>query len=209
MHKLLSQRTRGGVRLEILSGVVNPEDSQKWKGKFKFFYCDKEGQIRRNCKAWKNKQKDEKNHNKAEEQNTIAVSTIEEVVLSIGEDECCNVSYPYVEWVIDLASSYHVAPRNELFTSYKVGDFRRLKMSNNSYADIVGIWDICVETNTRYTLALKNVRHVLMCAWIWFLLIFWIKKAMATILEMVNGDSPEDHWCLLEGRFVVHFIRHK
>ena len=26
---------------------------------------------------------------------------------------------------------------------------------------------------------------------------------MATILEMVNGDSLEDHWCLLEERFVT------
>ena len=25
------------------------------KGKFKCFYCDKEGHIKRNCKAWKNK----------------------------------------------------------------------------------------------------------------------------------------------------------
>ena len=25
------------------------------KGKFKYFYCDKEGHIKRNCKAWKNK----------------------------------------------------------------------------------------------------------------------------------------------------------
>ena len=31
------------------------------KGKFKCFYCDKEGHKRRNCKAWKNKQKYEKN----------------------------------------------------------------------------------------------------------------------------------------------------
>jgi len=49
----------------------------------------------------------------------------------------------------------------------------------------------------------------LICAWIWFLLIFWLKKAMATILEMVNEDSIKDHWCLLDGRFVVHFTRHK
>ena len=33
-------------------------------------------------------------------------------------------------------------------------------MGNNNYADIVGIGDICVETNTGYTLELKNVRHV-------------------------------------------------
>ena len=31
------------------------------KGKFKCFYCDKEGHIKRNCKAWKNKQKEDKN----------------------------------------------------------------------------------------------------------------------------------------------------
>ena len=82
------------------------------KEKFKCFYCDKEGHIRRNYKVWKNKQKYEKNQNKAEEQNTTVVLTIEEVVLSIGEDERCNVSHPYVEWVIDSASSYHVIPRN-------------------------------------------------------------------------------------------------
>ena len=34
-------------------------------------------------------------------------------------------------------------------------------MGNNSYIDIVGIRDVCVETNIGYTLALKNVYHVL------------------------------------------------
>ena len=37
-------------------------------------------------------------------------------------------------------------------------------MGNNSYADIVGIGDICVETNTGYTLALKNGDMCLICA---------------------------------------------
>ena len=79
------------------------------------------------------------------------------MVIYVGEDECCIVSHPYVEWVIDSASSCHVTPRKEFFTSYKVGDFGRVKMDNKSYADIVGIGDICVETNTGYTLALNNV----------------------------------------------------
>ena len=35
-----------------------------------------------------------------------------------------------------------------------------MKMGNNSYVDIVGIGDICVETNIGYTLTLGNVRHV-------------------------------------------------
>ena len=33
-------------------------------------------------------------------------------------------------------------------------------MGNDSYADIVGIGDICVRANTGYTLILKDVRHV-------------------------------------------------
>ena len=33
-------------------------------------------------------------------------------------------------------------------------------MGNDSYANIVGICDICVRANTRYILILKDVRHV-------------------------------------------------
>ena len=63
--------------------------------------------------------------------------------------------------MIDSVASYHVTPRKELFTSYKVGNFGRVKMGNDSYADIVRIGDIFVRANTGYTLILKDVRHVL------------------------------------------------
>uniref|UniRef100_A0A2N9HLW0 Integrase catalytic domain-containing protein n=1 Tax=Fagus sylvatica TaxID=28930 RepID=A0A2N9HLW0_FAGSY len=76
------------------------------------------------------------------------------------EDECCHVADPYDEWVIDSAASYHVTLRREFFTSYKAGNLGRVKMGNKSYADIVRISDICVETNTGYTLKLKDVRHI-------------------------------------------------
>ena len=33
-------------------------------------------------------------------------------------------------------------------------------MGNKSYADIMGIGDICVETNTGYTLIVKDMRHI-------------------------------------------------
>ena len=85
---------------------------------------------------------------------------LEDEVLTIGQDDCCTISDLYVEWVIDSAAFCHVTPRKELFTSYKAGNFGRVKMGNDSYADIVGISDICVRVNTGYTLILKNVRHV-------------------------------------------------
>ena len=107
-----------------------------------------------NYKAWKNKQK------MVDDENTAAVIVLEDEVLAIGQDDCCTVSDPNVEWVIDLAASCHVTLRKELFTSYKAGNFERVKMGNDSYADIVGIGDICVRANTGYTLILKDVRHV-------------------------------------------------
>ena len=67
---------------------------------------------------------------RTEEQNTAAVSTSEDMVICLGDDECYNVLDPYVEWVIDSKSSCHVTPRKELFTSYKAGDFGRVKMGN-------------------------------------------------------------------------------
>ena len=63
--------------------------------------------------------------------------------------------------MINSTASCDVTPRKELFTSYKVGKFGRVKMGNDSYANIVGIGDICVKANTGYTLILKDVRHVL------------------------------------------------
>ena len=90
------------------------------KGKVKCFYCDKEGHIKRNCKAWKNKQKEETNQKKVDDHNTATVSLDEDVVvLSIGKDECCHVVDPYDEWVIDSAASYHVTPRKEFLLRTK------------------------------------------------------------------------------------------
>ena len=52
-----------------------------------------------------------------DDENTAIVIVLEDEVLAIGQDDCCIVSDPYVEWVIDSATSCHVTPRKELFTS--------------------------------------------------------------------------------------------
>ena len=95
-----------------------------------------------------------------DDENTATIIVLEDEVLAIGQDDCCTVQDLYVEWVIDSAASCHVTPRKELFTSYKAGNFGRVKMGNDSYADIMGIGDIFVRANIGYTLILKDVRHV-------------------------------------------------
>ena len=48
-----------------------------------------------------------------------------------------------------------------MFTTYKAGDFSIVKMGNSSYSKIVGIGDVCIETNVDSTMMLKDVQHVL------------------------------------------------
>ena len=60
-------KNRGRSKTRNSKGRGKSKSQSESKGKFKCFYCDKEGHIRRNCKAWNNKQKDEKNQNEAKE----------------------------------------------------------------------------------------------------------------------------------------------
>ena len=48
-----------------------------------------------------------------------------------------------------------------MFTTYKAGDFSIVKMGNSSYSKIVGIGDVCIETNVGSTVMLKDVQHVI------------------------------------------------
>ncbi|CAH9126641.1 unnamed protein product [Cuscuta epithymum] len=77
-----------------------------------------------------------------------------------GEQECLHVSTHEVEWVIDTAASFHATPHQNLFTSYKSGDFGAVKMGNTSFSKIVGIGDVHITTNVGCALVLKDVRHV-------------------------------------------------
>ena len=43
---------------------------------------------------------------------------------------------------------------------YKAEDFGTVKIGNSSYSKIVGIGDVCIETNVGSTMMLKDVRHV-------------------------------------------------
>jgi hypothetical protein len=42
-----------GRRSRIFEGCGKSESQSQSKGKFKCFYCNKEGHIKRNCNAWK------------------------------------------------------------------------------------------------------------------------------------------------------------
>ena len=109
-HALVIEN-RGTSKSRSSKGQGKSKSQSESKAKFKCFYYDKEGHIKRNCKAWKNKQKEDKNQKKVDDENTVAVIMLEDEVLAIGQDDCCTVSNPYVEWVIDSVALYHITPR--------------------------------------------------------------------------------------------------
>ena len=49
-----------------------------------------------------------------------------------------------IEWVVDTAASYHATPNREFFNTYKVGDFRCVKMGNTASSNAVGIGDVSI-----------------------------------------------------------------
>lgn len=55
---------------------------------------------------------------------------------------------------------YHVTPKRELFTSYEVGKFGKVKMGNDSHVNIIEIDNIYLRTDVGCILTLKNVHHV-------------------------------------------------
>ncbi|RDX82689.1 hypothetical protein CR513_36489, partial [Mucuna pruriens] len=54
-----------------------------------------------------------------------------------------------VNLVFDESSgaTLHVTPRKEFFTSYTLGDFGVLKMGNDGVTKVIGVGDVCLQTN--------------------------------------------------------------
>nr|KYP43340.1 Retrovirus-related Pol polyprotein from transposon TNT 1-94 [Cajanus cajan] len=50
-------------------------------------------------------------------------------------------------WIFDSGATLHVSPRKEFFTSYTSSDFGVLKMGNDSVSKVIGVGDVCLQTN--------------------------------------------------------------
>ena len=113
-----------------------------------------------NCCIWKrehNKQ-NQKNKNKNDKNTTTSTSNSDEVL--VLSDECLHVDEKRVEWIVDSATSYYATPHLQLFSNYRVKDFGMVKIGNFSHSKIVGMGNVCFETNMGYKLTMKYVRHV-------------------------------------------------
>ena len=124
-------------------------------------HCGKMGHIKKYCYKWKRENKgggDKQEKKDQDNTNRVATTTCDDLLVTYDEN-VINLACDETSWVIDTGASLHVTSRKELFTSYTSGDFGVLKMGNDGLVQVVGMGDVCLETNNGTTLTLKNVRH--------------------------------------------------
>jgi len=61
--------------------------------------------------------------------------------------------------IIDSGDTLHVTPMKEFFTSYTSGDFGVLKMGNDGVSKVIGIGDVCLQTNMGMQCLLRGLKH--------------------------------------------------
>ena len=127
--------------------------------------CNLFGHMMKDCKRSKNNKKDGKDGStyqmKEDTSNTAATMSQQVYELLSIEGECLHADEDKgISWVVDSGASFHATTHSEFFTTYKAGDFGKVKMGNDSYCNISGIGDVLFETDLGNKLLLKDVRHV-------------------------------------------------
>ena len=118
----------------------------------------KKGHMKRECRKLKFKEQN-KEKNSEKKQNDITVVTDGELMI-IRDDASVNLIGQEMDWVIDSEASFHVTSRANFLTSYSQGEFGNVRIGNDDVSKIVGMGDICLETNIGCKLLLRDMRHV-------------------------------------------------
>ena len=108
----------------------------------------------------KYKRDQDKSGGKKEETQTMTAVAFDDKIMIACDDECINLICQESSWIIDSATSYHVTSQRDFFSSYSKDDFEHIRMKNDAVAQIVGMRDICLETNIGCQLLLRNIRYV-------------------------------------------------
>ncbi|CAJ2637320.1 unnamed protein product [Trifolium pratense] len=138
----------------------------KSKGRYKNMecnYCHKSGHIQKYCYQWRKDNKGKKGKQKQryhEDHDDDRVTTaINDDLVILRDHESINLVSDESMWIVDSGATLHVTPRKEFFTSYTSGDFGGLKMGNDGVAKVIGVGDICLQTNMGMQLLLRDVKH--------------------------------------------------
>ena len=90
------------------------------------------------------------------QEDTMAVTTDGDLMV-FCEDDCVNFVGQESNWVIDSGVSFHVTSRVDLFTTYTKGDNSSVRMGNEGLSKIIGMGEVCLETNFGCKLLMKAI----------------------------------------------------
>jgi len=113
-------------------------------------FCHKTGHIQRNCFIWKKENKDKKGKQKEKHHDNddrVTTAICDDDLIILCDHDSVNLVSDESIWIIDSGATLHVTPRKEFFISYTSGDFGVLKMGNDGVSKVVGIGDVCLQTN--------------------------------------------------------------
>ncbi|RDX88680.1 hypothetical protein CR513_29695, partial [Mucuna pruriens] len=121
---------------------------------------------RKHCFLWKKENKSKKDKSKEKDDDDDDDDDHDRVTTATGDGlvilrdfESVNLVSDESMWIIDSGATLHVTPRKEFFTSYTAGDFGVLKMGNDGVTKVIGVGDVCLQTNTGMQLWLRGVKH--------------------------------------------------
>ncbi|RDX88624.1 hypothetical protein CR513_29762, partial [Mucuna pruriens] len=209
LNKEMRRKAQGSSSQSQVLVTENSGRSQKRKDKkveskyknVECHYCHKTGHIQKHCFLWKKENKGKKGKSKEKDDDhdhdhdRVTTATGDGLVI-LRDFESVNFVSDESMWIIDSGATLHVTPRKEFFTSYTAGDFGVLKMGNDGVTKVIGVGDVCLQTNTGMQLWLRGVKHA---PDVHFNLIF---------VHMLDDGGYDNHfghgkWKLTKGNLVV------
>ncbi|RDY01422.1 hypothetical protein CR513_15250, partial [Mucuna pruriens] len=138
----------------------NERENNRSKSKSRYknvecHYYHKTGHIQKHCFLWKKENKGKKGKSKGKDDDCVTTATCDCLVI-LRDFELVNFVSDESMWIIDSGATLHVTPKKEFFTSYTAGDFGVLKMGNDGVTKVIGVGDVCLQTNTRMQLWLRR-----------------------------------------------------
>ncbi|RDX99951.1 hypothetical protein CR513_16925, partial [Mucuna pruriens] len=104
--------------------------------------------------------KGKKGKSKEKDDDHVTTATSDDLAI-LGDFESVNLVSDESMWIIDSGATLHVISRKKFFTSYTSGDFGVLKMGNDGWIKMIGVGDVCLQTNVGMKLWLRGVKHAL------------------------------------------------
>ncbi|RDX75395.1 hypothetical protein CR513_44726, partial [Mucuna pruriens] len=135
----------GVVSLQMVKdSVLNKEMRRKAQGSSSLSEENK-------GKKGKSKKKNDDDDDDDDDDDRVTTITCDDLII-LRDFESINL-------IIDSGATQHVTPRKEFFTPYTSGDFGELKMGNDGVTKVIGVADVCLQTNMGMQLWLRGVKH--------------------------------------------------